>query len=548
MAALIGLQAFLAINVCNANVDSESKRALELYQSNDRNGAIAAYQDLIKNNPNDPQVPNWFYMVSSCAWFNKDYPACFATLEKAVELTKDDNEKRYWRVEFASKCYLVGEYATAISDLEKLISENPKNTNVADWYLQESLCYRLSGQNDKSYEALNKAMELAKGPQQKCNIRAHYSLQYAMDGNYSKAAPMYKGLIKEYPNSPDIPEWNRELSLCCWMQKDYSACFSALHETITRTTDAEKKRSLAKSCGIRAYQVRSYNTAASTLIEGTKGSPNTNLTRLIARSYANSHNFDKAIATYKTLRKTSPQSDREWQLWMGYCYEQKGDYKKAESAFRELIRKYPKDNSVSSAYYCLARCLVRQNKAAQAQALLDTYYRDGNHKPEAMFWKAAVLAIDMREYNKALPVLKKYLSAYPDHNLAGEARWIMISSLLHTNQWKQAEKIAVASLKQERTDIQKISIAQDNEDLGLFPTTDNNAASKFASNDELTHSPRESQAQTRYAVGYLCRKNGNHDLSGRLMNNIIDQYPDCAIANKAKDTLNLWNTTETARQ
>jgi hypothetical protein len=116
----------------------------------------------------------------------------------------------------------------------------------------------------------------------------------------------------------------------------------------------------------------------------------------------------------------------------------------------------------------------------------------------------------------------------------------MVSSLINTNQLEQSVKIAIASLDQEIASNQDINNTQTNESLDLYPVLDDNAMMQIVFMDELIHTPRESQAKTRYAIGLYCWQKGNCDLAKRFMLSVIEQYPDCNTTKEAKSKLESW--------
>jgi len=377
-----GLHACFAPDVCNAGEAEDVDQALHVFISGDNSAALGLYQDLVRNYPESQQVGFWQYRVSWCYWQMKNYSSALAARETALQMTSDAQTKREWQNETVGWYISAGQYAGAISLLDKLARENPNDPSLADWYVSRSVCDQLSGNDEASIKDLEKAVELASTPELKQKFRAQLAGAYVLKGDYDKARLEYVGLIKDYTGAPDVPYWYCEISLCSWKQKRYDDCFRVLQKAIATVRDADTKKSWQKGCAARAYQLKEYGTVVSVIAEPATKCSDVDLNRLLARSYVHLKTWEEAVAAYQRLKRRFPEHTSEWQLWIGYCYEQQDDYQQAESIFREFIAKYPKDDLIDCANFRLARCLTKEGKDKEAQALLSSCKKPKPEPPE----------------------------------------------------------------------------------------------------------------------------------------------------------------------
>lgn len=138
---------------------------------------------------------------SECYAHLKQFPECYAAIDKAIELVKDTQLKKRYRTKRAW-FYLIGlRYQDALAEYESLIKDYPDTS--AEQYYAMAECYKRMDKNNECYDALSKAAELAVDPQLKRKIKEALAQLYLQHERYQESISEYQSLIKDYPNAAE---------------------------------------------------------------------------------------------------------------------------------------------------------------------------------------------------------------------------------------------------------------------------------------------------------------------------------------------------------
>ena len=131
---------------------------------------------------------------------------------------------------------------------------------------------------------------------------------------------------------------------------------------------------------------------------------------LMGKSYYYKKEFQKAIRRFKELQTDFPTSPyiAETFIYIGRCYIEEGSLDKAEDVLQTVIAKYPKYDNNQQITLLLVEIAVRREGRSEAINLLEKAMKSAKtyQSRVELVLRISQLYIDMRQYQKALPLLQ----------------------------------------------------------------------------------------------------------------------------------------------
>jgi tetratricopeptide (TPR) repeat protein len=131
---------------------------------------------------------------------------------------------------------------------------------------------------------------------------------------------------------------------------------------------------------------------------------------LMGKAYYYKKDFQKAIRRFKELQTDFPASPfiPETYIYLGRCYIEDGSFDKAEEALQVVLTKYPQYDENQQVTMLLVEIAVRREGRSEAIILLEKAMRSAksDQKRVELVLRISQLYIDMRQYQKALPLLQ----------------------------------------------------------------------------------------------------------------------------------------------
>lgn len=186
-------------------IGDTSKAADDLFKAGNYDGAIAKYQELLKNDPNDPAV---HFNIGAAYQLKKDYDN--AILEYNIALSFDGKNKSYLDslakckdlkaqpiIDQALKAHQGKDYNTAIGLYQQALDIVPNNAGL--WYNMASAQYAAQDYPGAA-RAYNKAMQV--DPQGQAGNYYFLATIDENNGNGAQARSEYQQYLAKLPSGP----------------------------------------------------------------------------------------------------------------------------------------------------------------------------------------------------------------------------------------------------------------------------------------------------------------------------------------------------------
>lgn len=327
-------------------IGDTSKAADDLFKAGNYDGAIAKYQELLKNDPNDPAV---HFNIGAAYQLKKDFDN--AIVEYNLALSFDPKNKSYIDslakckdlkaqpiIDQALKTHQAKDYNTAVGLYQQALDIVPNNASL--WFNMASAQYAAQDYPGatRSYQ---KALQI--DPQGQA---ANYYFLATIDennGNGAQARSEYQQYLAKIPTGP------------------YAAQCKARIDALTKNPTATIK---IKSEADMAREK-----------EG-----NDNYTKAVELQRSGS--YDQAIALYQKAIDLQPNS-ADFKYALGTCYQQKGDLDQALGLYQQALGMMPGNadykKAIKDATTLKAGPLVKQaydkQTAGDLPAAIDLYNR-----------------------------------------------------------------------------------------------------------------------------------------------------------------------------
>ncbi len=131
---------------------------------------------------------------------------------------------------------------------------------------------------------------------------------------------------------------------------------------------------------------------------------------LMGKAYYYKKDFQKAIRRFKELQTEFPLSKYipDSYVFAGMCYIEDGNYDKAEDMINFALSKYPEKDKNQQLTMLLVEIAVRREGRSEAIVLLEKSLKSAKSVEKRMeiVLRISQLYIDMKQYDKAIPLLK----------------------------------------------------------------------------------------------------------------------------------------------
>ncbi|MDX1386621.1 MAG: tetratricopeptide repeat protein, partial [bacterium] len=345
--------------------------------------------------------------------------------------------------------YQAGRHQEAAKIFEKLRNQYPVLQNYIDFYLALSL--RESGEAKKAVKILNELKGKETSPHLKGKIDRELALAYCKAGDRGMAITMLNGLIQTEPSDIKSYHLRFDRSQCLvdlgypdealitlrslylrYPEGDLSEKIRQLLGQIGRSSTISVQDHLARAeqlmkskrpklaaedfevvvaqYGRQAppdlkkkladayFKSRQYPKAATAYEDLQNSYPGSFTAKdelRLAQAYARSDQFSKAIAAYeKMLIGTKTGQDPGLEYKIAFLHMDKGDLKKSNVLFEEILKKYPKHRSRDKIYWFLAwnNYLLKNYDMAQAHfSTLETEKPRSRYAQRVPYWRARIL-------------------------------------------------------------------------------------------------------------------------------------------------------------
>ena len=388
---------------------------------------------------------------------NRNFESAAELFHKYLELTEGvDTQKTVEAQFYEAAC---SSYMGAGEQQLMLFSkENPTSTfaTKAD-FLYANMLFKNKKYRDavKKYETVD---EECLSEDEKAEFFFKKALAYYQTNDIAKAEPLfYKAAFMNSPYKDDARYYYAHIQ---YVNKKYED--ARFH--FKKIEDSPKYKDVIPLYMMQIdYVDGKYNTVttdADRVLENAKGQRKVELALIIAESWYQQKDYEKALRYYNIARESTRKVfPREVEFRMGFCKMKGDDFEGAITNFQNATRKRNDDALAQYASYYLAQCYLKTNQNRFARtAYLTAYKDDFDHEmsEDALFNYAKLSFINgVDPFNEAVAQLEDYIAKNPYSPRIEEARTMIIHLYLNNKDYKKAIK-ALERYPEMNAEMQKI--------------------------------------------------------------------------------------------
>ena len=400
--------------------------------------------------------PESLLRVAKLLFDNQNYSSAAELFHKYLELTEGQNNQKTVEAKFyeaACSSYMgVGE-----QQLMLFSKENPTSTFATrSDLLYANMLFKNKKYRDavKEYETIE---EEGLSAEEKAEFYFKEGLAYYQINNIEKAEPLfYKASFIESPYKDDARYYYAHIK---YVNKKYEdARFN-----FKKIENSPKYKDIVPLYMMQIDYVggdfSSVTNEADKVLENAKGQRKVEIALIIAESWYQQKDYDKALGYYNIARESTRKAfPREVEFHIGFCKMKKADFEGAISNFQEATKKRNDDALAQQASYYLAQCYIKTNQDKFARnAYLAAYKADFDHEmsEDALFNYAKLSFISgVDPFNEAVAQLEDYIDKNPSSPRREEAQTMIIHLYLNNKEYKKAIR-ALEKYPDLNTEMQK---------------------------------------------------------------------------------------------
>ncbi len=371
---------------------------------------------------------------------NQNYSSAAELFHKYIELTEGKNNQKTVEAKFyeaACSSYMgAGE-----QQLMLFSKENPTSifATRAD-FLYANTLFKNKKYRDavKKYEAVN---EECLSENEKAEFYFKKGLAYYQINDMEKAAPLfYKAIFLESPYKDDARYYYAHIQ---YVNKNYNDA----KYNFQKIAESPKYKDIIPLYMMQIdYVDGNYTTVtdyADNVLENAKGQKKVDLALIIAESWYQQKDYEKALSYYNIARESTHRAfPREVEFRIGFCKMKQSEFEGAITNFQNATRKKNDDALAQQASYYLAQCYMKtkQDKFAR-NAYLAAYKDDFDHEisEDALFNYAKLSFITgVDPFNEAVAQLEDYINKNPESPRKEEAQTMIIHLYLNNKEYTKA--------------------------------------------------------------------------------------------------------------
>ncbi|MCM8801437.1 MAG: tetratricopeptide repeat protein [Candidatus Omnitrophica bacterium] len=257
---------------------------------------------------------------------------------------------------------------------------------------------------------------------------------YRESGDHLKAIPLYKEILKDYPDIPYQDYILYQLGVSLFAVNDYNESLLMLERLKKEFRDRNLLVQAEYIQGLCLYNLGNFGEAIEVFKDLVRSANHdkgliSKAEFQIAKCYDKLGDEKQAKKRFEELRVKYPDSEfiPEVFWYLGRYHYQANELSKAKRYFSCLIQDFPRSDLVSLGYYGLG--LIYEKEASYAEAL-DLYRKaldsiSLEQKPEIQFHIAELLQNQGR-IKEAIEEYTRFISSYPENNP------LVIKALLRT--------------------------------------------------------------------------------------------------------------------
>ncbi len=415
----------------------------------DLNQDATGFKEYLAKYSNPEKRDIIYSYIAVAALFQRDYAGAIVAYDEVEELD-DDMKSNYIKANYlrASELVGTGSYRTAIPYLKSVVYYTEKTSmfnQLSRFWLAES--------NYRNYDfdtALGLYKELYNNAalyrmSESYLIPYNIAYIYYKKNDYPSAVKWFRTYL-EQDNIVYRKEANLRLADCYFTQADYSSAviyYNSVVEDYYDVNDIYPYYQAAIAYGLNNNVARKIELL--TWAEGAKPSSPfyTEALYELGRTYARQKSNNKAISTLNNL--ISKTSDSVYiaksYIVLGTIARDMSDENKAISYYKKVVEDMPNTQQAEDALLAMESVYQSISEPEKYLAYLDEIGKSGlktEEEKERMIFNAAEQTFLSDNYDKALIMLRGYLSKYPSGLMISQANFYIADSYKNLGKKDQA--------------------------------------------------------------------------------------------------------------
>lgn len=451
--ALGAYERVAAIKDSSYAMDSKMAAGKILYQADKFNDAAKWLSDVADSNSKDA--------AEASHWLAKSYlnlgQIDAATRTAASAIAK--NAKSDWlpdlRLDYADAIYVTdGKRKQALQEYRRIAETFPKHS-VAPQSLYNAAYAALE---EKEYKTAIELSDLFMKEYSTNDFAADTqyvrSESHLLSGDYEDAEKSYETLFKTTDQHPDLTVWRLRFALSIYLQKKYDKTISTLEPIADKLKEGPLRSEAEYMIGGSNFFVSKFKPAIQWLERSLKSDEKSANAEesllLLARSYFQSGDQEKALSTITNLKKAYPSSSltNQANYFHGVFAASSGD---KSTAIREYDKVIAAGKSLFTPFAIHGKAWAqKQNdqfaKASETFTELIEFYPDHQLVPQALFGRGASKRIQ-DDFAGSIEDIKLCLEKAPDFADKKAAIYERGLAEVGLEKYAAAEKTFVSLLK-----------------------------------------------------------------------------------------------------
>jgi len=374
--------------------------------------------------------PNALFNSAVDLYDNDVYNACIKKFGNYLEL----NPTAYNRVDahfYIAVSKLKLQHSNALLEALELLKAYPENRKTNELNLAIASTYLAKEKFRQAARHLKEVDINSLPAEAKDEFAFNRAYSYFKSKKYKEAAIEFQPLTTS--ENPYFIKSNYYYGYALYQEKNYDAALKAFKRIENRGPQTMKLY-VAQIYYLKGLYKQSIDEANSISLPSLK--PKGQM--MVGKSYYKIKQYEKAVIAFERAEINPEVLSETEQYEVGYAYYKAKKYSKAFDYLSPIANK---DNELGQlASYNLGHCFLFQNKKQNA---LNAFYeaQRKNHsskvKEEALF-QYAKLSYDMNNSINATSAFQAFLYDFPNSEHADEAKNILVSLFVNTNDYKTA--------------------------------------------------------------------------------------------------------------
>ena len=387
----------------NTNDDKDFRKGLSLFNKEKYAAAHEIFKAYTEESRSTTSLlkseAEYYYAICALELFNPDAEYL---LNRFIEENPENTKIQAAQFAFGKFYYRDNKYPEALARFEKVDDKNLSKAERFELLFKKGYCYYQAKNNEKSRDCFRVVKDDSTNKYKSPALYYYSHIEY-LNKNYETA---YKGFISLKNDETFAPVVPYYISQILYIQRKFK-------------------------------EVIDY---ATPLLDGASVNRVPEIARILAESYYQLGQYDRAMTYMEKFFQTSKTVGRNDNYMMGYLYYRVSKYDDASKYFTQVSNE--NDSLSQNAFYHLADCYIKLNQkekarnAYSAAAKMDT---DKVIKQDAMFSYAKLTyELGRSPFNEAITSFQQYIDAYPDAKNIEDAYAYLVKVYMSTRNYKDA--------------------------------------------------------------------------------------------------------------